>query len=52
MNGIVVAAIAPHGGIAVSELCDDADLDVAALTRAGLEEVDASRRPRRTRSSS
>jgi aromatic ring-opening dioxygenase LigB subunit len=39
MNGIVVAAIAPHGGIAVSELCDDADLDVAALTRAGLEEL-------------
>jgi len=39
MSGIVVAAIAPHGGIAVSELCDDSELEVAAATRAGLEEL-------------
>ena len=39
MSGIVVAAIAPHGGIAVAELCDEADLGVAAATRTGLEEL-------------
>ena len=39
MAGVVVAAIAPHGGIAVAELCDEADLHVAARTRAGLEEL-------------
>ncbi len=39
MSGIVVAAIAPHGGIAVAELCDESDLEVAAATRAGLEEL-------------
>jgi aromatic ring-opening dioxygenase LigB subunit len=39
MGGIIVAAIAPHGGIAVAELCDEADLEVAARTRAGLEEL-------------
>jgi aromatic ring-opening dioxygenase LigB subunit len=37
--GIVAAAIAPHGGIAVAELCDESELDVAAATRAGLEEL-------------
>jgi aromatic ring-opening dioxygenase LigB subunit len=36
MSGIVVAAIAPHGGIAVAELCDESELDVAAATRTGL----------------
>jgi aromatic ring-opening dioxygenase LigB subunit len=39
MSGIVVAAIAPHGGIAVAELCDESELEVAAATRAGLEEL-------------
>jgi len=34
MSGIVVAAIAPHGGIAVAELCDESELDTAAATRA------------------
>ena len=39
MSGIVVAAIAPHGGIAVAELCAESELEVAAATRAGLEEL-------------
>ncbi len=39
VNGIVVAAIAPHGGIAVAELCDESELEVAAVTRAGFEEL-------------
>lgn len=39
MSGIVVAAIAPHGGIAVAELCAQDELHVAAATRAGLEEL-------------
>src|SRR5260221_14475261 len=39
MSGIVVAAIAPHGGIAVAELCDESELEVAAVTRGGLEEL-------------
>ena len=39
MSGIVAAAIAPHGGIAVAELCDEQELEVAAATRAGLEEL-------------
>lgn len=39
MSGIVVGAIAPHGGIAVAELCTEAELPVAAATRAGLEEL-------------
>jgi len=34
-----VAAIAPHGGIAVAELCDESELGVAAATRTGLEEL-------------
>jgi aromatic ring-opening dioxygenase LigB subunit len=37
VSGIVAAAIAPHGGIAVAELCDESELHVAAATRAGLE---------------
>jgi aromatic ring-opening dioxygenase LigB subunit len=39
VSGIVVAAIAPHGGIAVAELCAEEELAVAAATRAGLEEL-------------
>jgi aromatic ring-opening dioxygenase LigB subunit len=39
VNGIVVGAIAPHGGIAMAELCTQAELPVAAATRAGLEEL-------------
>jgi aromatic ring-opening dioxygenase LigB subunit len=39
VGGIVVAAIAPHGGIAVAELCDESQLEVAAATRSGLEEL-------------
>jgi aromatic ring-opening dioxygenase LigB subunit len=39
MSGIVVGAIAPHGGIAVAELCTEPELGVAAATRAGLEEL-------------
>lgn len=39
MSGIVVAAIAPHGGIAVAELCAEDELDLAAQTRHGLEEL-------------
>ncbi len=39
MSGIVVAAIAPHGGIAVAELCDESRLHVAASTRRGFEEL-------------
>ena len=39
MSGIVVAAIAPHGGIAVAELCAEAELHVAAATRDGFEEL-------------
>jgi aromatic ring-opening dioxygenase LigB subunit len=39
MSGIVVAAIAPHGGIAVAELCHETELDVAAATRTGLAEL-------------
>jgi aromatic ring-opening dioxygenase LigB subunit len=37
--GLVVAGIAPHGGVAVAELCTEAELDVAAQTRGGLEEL-------------
>jgi aromatic ring-opening dioxygenase LigB subunit len=39
VSGIVVGAIAPHGGIAMAELCTEAELQVAAATRAGLEEL-------------
>jgi aromatic ring-opening dioxygenase LigB subunit len=37
--GIVIGAIAPHGGIAVSELCTEEELGIAAATRAGMEEL-------------
>jgi len=39
MSGIVVAAIAPHGGIAVAELCAEDELELAAATRAGMKEL-------------
>jgi aromatic ring-opening dioxygenase LigB subunit len=39
MSGITVAAIAPHGGIAVAELCSPDELLVAAKTRAGFEQL-------------
>jgi aromatic ring-opening dioxygenase LigB subunit len=37
--GLVLAAVAPHGGLAVAELCSPEELDLAAATRAGLEEL-------------
>jgi aromatic ring-opening dioxygenase LigB subunit len=38
-RGIVFAAIAPHGGIVVPELCSPEELGVAAATRAGMQEL-------------
>ncbi len=35
----MAGAVAPHGGIAVAELCSTEELPVAARTRAGLEEL-------------
>jgi aromatic ring-opening dioxygenase LigB subunit len=35
----VFAAIAPHGGIAIAEACAPDERDVAAVTRAGMEEL-------------
>src|SRR5436305_10771415 len=37
MSGIVFAAIAPHGGIAIAEACSADEVDVAAATRHGME---------------
>lgn len=39
MNGLVFAAIAPHGGIAIEEACPPEEREVAAATRAGFEEL-------------
>jgi aromatic ring-opening dioxygenase LigB subunit len=39
VGGIVAAAIAPHGGIAIPELCAERELDLAVATRAGMEEL-------------
>jgi aromatic ring-opening dioxygenase LigB subunit len=36
---IVFAAIAPHGGIVIPELCTASELDLAAETRTGMEEL-------------
>ena len=36
---LVFAAIAPHGGLAIEELCAPEDRDVAIATRKGLEEL-------------
>jgi len=37
--GLVFAAIAPHGGLAIEELCAPDDRDLALATRRGLEEL-------------
>ncbi|MBM4434328.1 MAG: extradiol ring-cleavage dioxygenase [Chloroflexi bacterium] len=37
--GLVFAAIAPHGGLAIAELCAEEDRDLALATRRGLEEL-------------
>ena len=39
MNGLVFAAIAPHGGIVIEEACPPDEREVAANTRAGMEEM-------------
>jgi aromatic ring-opening dioxygenase LigB subunit len=39
MAGLVIAAIAPHGGIAVPEYCQTVEVEIAAATCAGLEEL-------------
>src|SRR5437763_14577253 len=36
---LVFGAIAPHGGIAIAEACAPEERDVAAVTRAGMEEL-------------
>ena len=36
---LVFAAIAPHGGIAIAEACSADEREVAAVTRAGMEEL-------------
>ncbi|HEX9436931.1 MAG TPA: extradiol ring-cleavage dioxygenase [Candidatus Limnocylindria bacterium] len=37
--GLVFACIAPHGGLAIEELCAPEDRDVAVATRRGLDEL-------------
>ena len=37
--GLVFAAIAPHGGLAVSEACNPEEMQLAQATRAGMEEL-------------
>ncbi len=37
--GLVFAAIAPHGGLAVSEACTPEEMPLAKATRAGMEEL-------------
>lgn len=39
MSGLVFAAIAPHGGIVVPELCSPDELHLAAATRTAMEEL-------------
>ena len=39
MSGIVFASIAPHGGIAVAELCAEDELELAASTREAMTEL-------------
>ena len=39
MAGIVFAAIAPHGGIAIAEACEPGEEKVALATRRGLEQL-------------
>jgi aromatic ring-opening dioxygenase LigB subunit len=38
-GALVFAAIAPHGGLAIAEACTPQDLELAAATRAGMEEL-------------
>jgi len=37
--GLVFAAIAPHGGLAIEEACSSEELGLAVATRAGMEEL-------------
>jgi aromatic ring-opening dioxygenase LigB subunit len=37
--GLVFAAIAPHGGLAIAEACSPEERDLALATRAGMEEL-------------
>ncbi len=39
MVGLVFAAIAPHGGLAVAEACTPEELQLASATRSGMEEL-------------
>lgn len=39
MGGVVFAAIAPHGSIAIREACDPHEQDLAAITQAAMEEL-------------
>ena len=39
MSGLVFAAIAPHGGIVIPELCAPGELGLARVTRAAMEEL-------------
>jgi aromatic ring-opening dioxygenase LigB subunit len=39
VGGIVVAAIAPHGGLVIEELCTDGELGLAAATRSAMEDL-------------
>lgn len=39
MNGLVFAAIAPHGGIVIEEACAPEERELAAKTRGGMEEL-------------
>src|SRR4051794_23298726 len=39
MSEVVFAAVAPHGGIAIREACDDDERDVAVVTQRGMEEL-------------
>jgi aromatic ring-opening dioxygenase LigB subunit len=39
VTGIVFAAVAPHGGIVIPELCAEGEFELAAATRAAMEEL-------------
>jgi len=38
-RGLVFAAVAPHGGMAIAEACSPAELAFAGATRAGMEQL-------------
>src|SRR5882672_6864950 len=38
-GGLVFAAIAPHGGLAIEDACTPEEREVAAVTRAGMREL-------------